>query len=127
MMDRPYRRCGRPQLQAIAKKNRDSPYVLKKTAHELSLRDSSVERKDVRELYESVLRRLKELESMAKTQPEDGKLRLQLQEIEQLRDQAEKTGFFKWPTFAPIGFCLAADISPDASLCVETTLRQHRP
>jgi len=91
-------------LQAIAKENWDSPYVLEKIAHELSLRDSSVERKDVWELYESVLRRLKKLESIAKMQPEDGKLWLQLQEIEQLRYQAEKTGYFKWPTtFAPIG------------------------
>lgn len=106
-MNRPYRKLGRPKLQEIAKENWDSPHVLKKIAHELSLRDSSVERKDVREFYEGVLRRLNELEGMTKTRPEDGELRLRLQKIEQLRVQAENTGvfeWFKWPTtFAPIG------------------------
>lgn len=101
MMDRPYRKLGRPKLQEIAKENWDSPHALKKIAHELSLRDSSVCRPDVRKFYENVLRRLSELESATKTRPEDRKLRLQLEEIEQLRNRAENTGvfeWFKWPT-----------------------------
>ena len=97
-MDRPYRKLGRPKLQAIAKEKWDSPYVLKKIAHELSLRDSSVWRKDVQNLYESVLSRLKELGSMAEIQSGGGKLRLRLQEIEELRLHADSTGYFKWPT-----------------------------
>lgn len=113
-MNRPYRKLGRPQLQQIANENWDSPHTLKNIADELSHRDSSVERKDVRELYESVLQRRRELESMAETRPDDGKLRLRLQEIKQLRNRAKNTGvfeWFKWPTTdAPIG-----DGSLDAS------------
>jgi len=100
-MNRPYRKLGRPKLQQIANKKWDSPHALKNIAHELSLRDSSLERRDVLKLYESVLHRLNELESMAKAQSEDGRLRLRLQTIEQLRNQAESTGvfdWFKWPT-----------------------------
>jgi len=100
-MNRPYRKLGRPKLQQIANENWDSPHALKNIADELSLRDSSLERRDVRKLYESVLHRLNELESMAKAQSEDGKLRLRLQAVEKLRNQAENTGvfdWFKWPT-----------------------------
>jgi len=100
-MNRPYRKLGRPKLQQIANENWDSPHALKNIADELSLRDSSLERRDVRKLYESVLHRLNELESMAKAQSEDGKLRLRLQAVEKLRNQAENTDvfeWFKWPT-----------------------------
>jgi len=100
-MNRPYRKLGRPKLQQIANENWGSPYALKNIAHELSLRDSSLERRDVWELYKSVLQRLSELESAAKKQPEDRELRLRLQTVEQLRAQAENTGvfdWFKWPT-----------------------------
>ena len=104
MTDRPYRKFGRPKLQAIAKEKWDSPYELNKIAHELSHRDSSVDRNDVQKLYVEVLSRSKELECMAITQPEDQKLRLRLQEIDELRIQADGSGYFKWPiTSAPKG------------------------
>jgi len=101
-MNRPYRKLGRPKLQQIANEKWNSPHTLKNIAHELSLRDSSLERRDVLKLYESVLHRLNELESMAKAQSEDGKLRLRLQAIERLRNRAENTGvldWFKWPVW----------------------------
>lgn len=105
MMNRPYRKYGRPQLEIIFRENRDSLYVLNKVKHELESRETASYRKDVLKLYEDVLGALKELERATKMQPEDRELRLRLQEIDELRIQADGSGYFKWPTtYAPKGY-----------------------
>jgi len=101
-MNRPYRKYGRPQLEKVFRENRNSRHVLNELKHELESRDTTASyRPDIWKLYEDVLSALKEMDLATKTQSEDEKLRLRLQAIEQLRNQAENTGvfeWFKWPT-----------------------------
>lgn len=108
-MYNPYRKLGIAELQKRAEQNWDHVHELNKIKDVLEDPQTLagwavVERPDVRRFYERVLCRIDELKSIDKEQQDGRAIQLRLQAVERLRNQAENTGFFEWPTtFAPIG------------------------
>lgn len=97
------------ELQKIAEQHWDHVHELNKIKEVLENPQTPagravLEPPDAMQFYERVLRQIDKLKSMDKEQQKGRATWLQLQEIDRLRNRAEKTGFFEWPTtFAPIG------------------------